>query len=70
MITTILNASMGVLVLAVLTDSTPLQKLELVCVVVGLDVILADIGWYREQDRQDDLVTLGLIFGSILWQSR
>ncbi len=66
-VTTVLNASMVVLVLAVLTDLTAGQKLELICVVIGAGMLLlAHIGWYREQDREDDLVTLGMLFGSLL----
>ena len=29
-------------------------------------LLAAHIGWYREQERQDDMVSLGLVFGSLL----
>jgi hypothetical protein len=66
-VTTFVNAALLVLVLAILTDLTAGQKLELVCVVVGLGMLVsAHVGWYREQERHDDLVSLGMVFGSLL----
>lgn len=66
-VTTIFNAALVVLVLAVLTNLSAGEKLELICVTLGAGMlILAHIGWYREQEREDDLVTLGFVFGSLL----
>jgi hypothetical protein len=46
---------------------SPLQKVEVVCVGVGVLLLIAShVGWYREQDRESDLVTLGLLLGSLL----
>lgn len=43
------------------------QRLELLCVGLGvLLLIVSHLGWYREQERQSDAVTLGLILGSLL----
>jgi hypothetical protein len=43
------------------------QKLEIFSVVIGL-VLLAvgHVGWYREQERHNDLVSLSLALGSLL----
>jgi hypothetical protein len=65
--TTVTNAALVVLVLAVLGTLTMPQKLEIVCVAIGLLLlIVGHLGWYREQDRHNDLVTLSLFLGSLL----
>ncbi|HEY7308764.1 MAG TPA: zinc ribbon domain-containing protein [Gemmataceae bacterium] len=65
--TSVTHAALIVLVLAVLGNLTMPQKLEVVCVVIGLLLlIVGHIGWYRERDEQQDLVTVSLIFGSLL----
>jgi hypothetical protein len=65
--TAIANAALVVLVLAVLGSLTPAQKLEIACVVIGLLLLaVGHLGWYREQESQNDLVTVGLLFGSLL----
>ncbi len=66
-VTTVANAALVVIVLAVLTDLRPEQKLELVCVAIGAGMlVMAHVGWYREQEREDDLVSVGMVFGSLL----
>jgi hypothetical protein len=46
---------------------SPWQQLELFSVVVGLVLlVLGHWGWYREQDRHNDMVTFGMAFGSVL----
>jgi hypothetical protein len=57
-------AFLGVSALSVLS---PWQKLELFSVTTGL-LLLAEghLGWYREQERQSDLVGLSLSLGSLL----
>jgi len=51
----------------VLSDLHPLQKLEIFCVTVGLLMLMAGhVGWYREQDRHSDLVSVSLFLGSLL----
>lgn len=54
----------GVSVLSVLSGW---QKLEIFSVTVGFLLLVAShIGWYREQDQENDLVSLGLLLGSLL----
>jgi hypothetical protein len=54
------------IVLHVLADLTPWQKLELFSVLIGLGLLLSGhLGWYREQDRQNDLVSFSLFLGSL-----
>jgi hypothetical protein len=55
------------LALHVLSGLTAWQKLEVFCVVAGLALLVAaHLGWYREGERQSDLVSLGLVLGSVL----
>ena len=43
------------------------QKLEIFSVAVGLLLLAAGhIGWYREQERENDMVSLSLLLGSLL----
>lgn len=43
------------------------QQVELFSVGVGLLLlVLGHLGWYREQDRQSDTVSMNLFFGSVL----
>jgi hypothetical protein len=61
------NAALIVLVLAVLGQLTVGEKLEIVSVVIGLGLLVAGhLGWYREQGRHSDLVSLSLGLGSLL----
>jgi hypothetical protein len=54
------------LVLNALSGLSPWEKFEIFCVVVGLVMLaLAHWGWYREQEQHNDLVTLGLVMGSL-----
>ncbi len=54
----------GVSVLSVLSGW---QKLEIFSVTVGMLLLVeGHIGWYREQERQSDLVSLSLFLGSML----
>ncbi len=42
------------------------QKLELVCLALGLALLIAGhVGWRREHEREDDLVSFGLFLGSL-----
>ncbi len=46
---------------------TALESLELTAILLGLVLLAAGhVGWYRERDRQSDLVSLCLTFGSLL----
>ena len=43
------------------------QQVELFSVIVGLLLLgVGHLGWYREQDRESDLVSMSLFFGSLL----
>lgn len=43
------------------------QQIELFSVVMGLVLLgIGHLGWYREQDRDSDLVSMNLYFGSLL----
>jgi hypothetical protein len=65
--TSVMNAGLVVLVLAVFGNLTMPQKLELVCASLGLILlVVGHLGWFREQDSQNDLVTVSLIFGCLL----
>lgn len=64
---TIGEALLAFLSLAILSALSPWQKVEVFLVAAGLVLLLAGhVGWYREQDRENDLVTVSLLFGSLL----
>lgn len=61
------HAALFVLVLAVLSHLTLGERLELICVILGLLLlVVGHVGWYREQDSHSDLVSITLTFGSLL----
>jgi hypothetical protein len=61
------NAALAALVLVTLGDLTLGQKVEIAALVVGVLMLAAGhFGWYREQERQDDLTSIELVFGSLL----
>jgi hypothetical protein len=65
--TTVVLAGLAVLVLTWFIDLTTPQKLEIVSVAVGLLLLGAGhLGWFREQDRQSDVVSVTLVFGCLL----
>jgi hypothetical protein len=54
-------------ILAVFSQLTPWQKVELVSVLVGGGLlVLGHIGWYREQQKEQDLVSFSLFLGSLM----
>ena len=66
-VTAIGQAGLAFLGVTVLSELTQWQKLEIFSVSVGLMLlVVGHIGWYREQERQRDLVTLSLLLGSLL----
>ncbi len=66
-VTAIGQAALAFLGVTVLSELSPWQKLEIFSVSVGLLLLLAGhVGWYREQERPRDLVTLSLFLGSLL----
>jgi hypothetical protein len=63
----ITHAALFILVLAVTSTLTAPQKMEIVCVVIGVLLLVAGhLGWYREQEGHNDLVSACLLFGSVL----
>ena len=61
------NAALTVLVLILQIEWTPWQKLEVVCLVLGVALLVAaHLGWFREREREDDMVSFGLLLGSLL----
>ena len=66
-VTAIGQAALAFLGVSVLSELSLWQKLEIFSVSVGLLLLAAGhIGWYREQERQNDLVSLSLLLGSLL----
>jgi uncharacterized membrane protein (UPF0136 family) len=66
-VTTIGQAALTFLGVTVLSELPPWQKLEIFSVAVGLLLLIAGhIGWYREQERENDMVSLSLVLGSLL----
>jgi hypothetical protein len=61
------SGALTVLVLLLQANLSGWQKLELVCIVVGAALLITShLGWYREQERENDLVSFGLFLGSML----
>jgi hypothetical protein len=66
-VTTLSQAALTFLGITVLSELTLWQKLEIFSVVVGLLLLIAGhLGWYREQERENDMVSLSLLLGSLL----
>lgn len=55
------------LCLTVLSTLSYWQKLEIFCVISGLCLlVLGHLGWYREQEKTEDIVSVALLVGSLL----
>lgn len=66
-VTTLSQAALTFLGVTVLSELSLWQKLEIFSVAVGLLLLVAGhIGWYREQERENDLVSVSLLLGSLL----
>ncbi len=66
-VTTIGQALLTFLGLTILSTLSLGQKLEIFSVCVGLLLlVVGHVGWYREQERQRDLVSISLFLGSWL----
>lgn len=66
-VTSIAQCVLAVLVMAAFGTLTLGEKLEVAGVVIGLGLLAAGhVGWFREQDRHNDLVSLSLFLGSVL----
>ena len=67
LMTTIGQAALAFLGVTALSELSHWQKLQIFSMSVGFLLLVAGhIGWYREQDRQNDLVSLSLLLGSFL----
>ena len=61
------QGALTLLALHKLIDLSPWQQVELFSVIVGLLLLgVGHLGWYREQDRESELVSTSLFFGSLL----
>ncbi len=66
-VTTIAQAVVTLLAIHRLIDLSPWQQVELFAVLTGLILLtVGHLGWYREQDRQSDVVSMSLLFGAVL----
>jgi hypothetical protein len=66
----VMTVALGLLTLLAvqaLSALTPWQKAELFAVAAGLALlVIGHLGWYRERERESDLVSFGLGLGSLL----
>ncbi len=63
----IVEAGLTFIALHVLSHLTLWDKLEIFSVVIGCALLaVGHVGWHREQDQQNDLVSFSLLFGSLL----
>ncbi len=63
----VIQGALTLLALHKLIDLTPWQQAELFSVIAGLVLLaIGHAGWYREQDRESDLVSMSLFFGALL----
>jgi hypothetical protein len=61
------EALLAFLAVTMLSTLTPAQKLEIFCVLAGLLLLaVGHVGWFREQDKESDLVSLSLLLGALL----
>ena len=66
-VTTVGEGAVTLLALHKLIDLSPWQQMEVFSVAVGLFLLVVGyLGWYREQDRESDVVSMSLLFGSLL----
>ncbi len=61
------QGALTLLTLHKLIDLNPWQQIELFSVIVGLILLgIGHVGWYREQERESDMVSMSLFLGSLL----
>jgi hypothetical protein len=61
------EALLAFLAITMLSTLTPAQKLEIFCVACGLLLLgVGHVGWYREQEKESDLVSVSLLLGALL----
>ena len=63
----VVNAALVVLVLVTLGGLEWYKKLEIVTLAIGVLLLgVGYVGWYREQEQNNDLVSVSLLLGSLL----
>jgi hypothetical protein len=63
----IAEAGLMFITLHVLSHLTVWQKLEIFSIAIGtVMLVVGHVGWHREQDQQNDVVTFSLLLGSLL----
>jgi hypothetical protein len=63
----IVEAALMFLTIHVLSRLNVWEKMEIFSVVIGLALlVIGHIGWHREQEHQEDLVSFNLMIGSLL----
>ena len=63
----ITEAALMFLTIHVLSNLSPWEKLEIFAVAAGIGLLAAGhVGWYREQERQEDMVSFSLGTGALL----
>ena len=63
----IAEAGLTFVTLHMLSHLTLWEKLEIFSIIIGLALlVIGHVGWHREQDSQNDLVSFSLFFGSVL----
>jgi hypothetical protein len=63
----ITEAALMFITMQVLSRLSVWDKLEIFSVVIGIALLIfSHIGWHREHERQEDLVSFGLLLGSLL----
>ncbi len=66
-VTTIDNGAVTLLALHQLIDLRPWPQREVFTVIIGLFLLMVGYhGWYREQERESDVVSMSLLCGSLL----
>ncbi len=66
LVTTFAEAAVMLLAVHKLIDLSPWQQIELFVVLVGLLLLaIGHLGWYREEERESDLVSTNLMVGAV-----
>ncbi len=63
----IVEAALMFITLQLLSHLSIWEKMEIFSVAIGVALlVIGHLGWYREQERQEDLVSFSLLIGSLL----
>src|SRR5262249_16863613 len=61
------EAMLAFLAVTMLSQLTAAQRLEIFCVACGMLLLaVGHVGWFREQEKESDLVSLSLLLGALL----